>query len=265
VGNEAEIAAIEYASLDPLRTRIEVHRRYSEYADDVESNVDEAVGPDLAGSVLDIGCGTGTFLRRLAAAPQRNAGAVLVGLDYSAAAVAALAGSGSVGVRADAQLLPFGAASFDAVTARHMLYHVPRPDRAIREARRVLRPGGVFAAVVNLERATPALLGLVAESVAAHGFAPIDVFHSVHAGNIGGLVGDVFAEVRVRRYDNALVFDSPEPVVAYAVSCLNGFGVPPDDPRRPAVVATVAERARALFAGGGPLRDPKGYVVVTAT
>jgi len=33
---------------------------------------------------------------------------------------------------ADAQALPFPEASFDAVTARHMLYHVPDPVLAIR-------------------------------------------------------------------------------------------------------------------------------------
>lgn len=264
--NEAEVAAIEYASLDPLRTRIEVHRRYSEHDDDVEAAVDEAIGAALTGSVLDIGCGTGTFLRRLAGQPHRQPDSVLVGVDYSAAAVGALAGVPGVGaVRADAQRLPLRPASFDAVTARHMLYHVPDPTRAISEARRVLRPGGVFAAVVNLEHTTPALLGIVAESVAAHGFPAIDVFHSVHGGTIVELVRGSFSDVTVQRRDNALVFDSPEPVVAYAVSCLNGFGVRPDDPRRPEVVATIRERAQRLFVGRSRLRDPKGYVVVTAS
>ena len=50
---------------------------------------------------------------------------------------------------ADAMDLPFEDASFDAVVAMWMLYHVPDLDVALAEVRRVLRPGGLFVAVTN--------------------------------------------------------------------------------------------------------------------
>lgn len=50
---------------------------------------------------------------------------------------------------ADVTALPFADASFDAVLATHMLYHVEPPLRAISELRRVLRSGGVLVAVTN--------------------------------------------------------------------------------------------------------------------
>jgi hypothetical protein len=80
----------------------------------------------------------------------------------------------------------------------------------------------------------------------------------------GGALLDVGGHAHVERHDGALVFDAPEPVIAYAVSCLTGFGVPAGHPLRPAVERTVAERGRALFTGTATRRDPKGYVVVTA-
>src|SRR4029077_15673916 len=43
---------------------------------------------------------------------------------------------------ADAELLPFAAASFDIAVSRHLLWTLPHPERAMDEWIRVLRPGG---------------------------------------------------------------------------------------------------------------------------
>jgi SAM-dependent methyltransferase len=53
------------------------------------------------------------------------------------------------GLVADAQELPFEDESFDFVFANHMLYHVPRPERAVTEARRLLTTRGSFVAATN--------------------------------------------------------------------------------------------------------------------
>jgi SAM-dependent methyltransferase len=48
----------------------------------------------------------------------------------------------------DAEALPFGDASFDAVVMNFGMLHLARPDAAIAEARRVLKPGGRYAFTV---------------------------------------------------------------------------------------------------------------------
>lgn len=99
-------------------------------------------------SVLDIGCGTGT----LAIAAKRRVGtsAVVHGIDASpemiarAARKARRAAMGIAFETAPAQSLPFPDARFDVVLSTVMMHHLPRVGReeAVREARRVLRPGG---------------------------------------------------------------------------------------------------------------------------
>jgi ubiquinone/menaquinone biosynthesis C-methylase UbiE len=58
--------------------------------------------------------------------------------------------------QADAEALPFRAASFDLVTCRIAPHHFPKPDRFVAEAARVLRPGGRLGLVDNVVPDDPA-------------------------------------------------------------------------------------------------------------
>ena len=92
--------------------------------------------------VLDLCCGTGGVTGAAAAR-----GAVATGLDFSPAmlAEARRAHPHLHFDKGDAEALPYPERSFDAVVANFGIHHVPRPDRALAEAMRVLRPGGRLA------------------------------------------------------------------------------------------------------------------------
>ena len=102
-----------------------------------------------AGSVvLDVGCGTGTLL--LAAAERIGRSGTLHGIEPSAEMraharyKAEARGVSLQAVEGSADALPYPPASIDAVFCTLALHHLPGPvqQAAIREMRRVLRPGG---------------------------------------------------------------------------------------------------------------------------
>ncbi|MFH9611044.1 class I SAM-dependent methyltransferase [Streptomyces sp. NPDC017448] len=101
-------------------------------------------------AVLDVGCGPGTITADLAAlvAPGRVTAVDTTGdILGRAAAVADERGLGNVEFAvADVHALDFPDDSFDVVHAHQVLQHVGDPVGALREMRRVCRPGGVVAA-----------------------------------------------------------------------------------------------------------------------
>ncbi len=98
--------------------------------------------------VLEVGSGPGRLASRIA---ELDRDARVVGSDVSPemlARASAWAERSGVADRvrfvlADASLLPFADASFDAVVTTFSLHHWPDAARGLREVRRVLRPRGV--------------------------------------------------------------------------------------------------------------------------
>ncbi len=92
------------------------------------------------GSVLvDVACGGG-----LLAPHVREKGHRHVGVELSARACATAREHGLTVVRGDAQRLPLADGCADVVVAGEVLEHVPDLAAAVREACRVLRPGGTL-------------------------------------------------------------------------------------------------------------------------
>jgi SAM-dependent methyltransferase len=133
----------------------------------------QSIGPllDAAGAapglrLLDVACGPGY----VAAAAARR-GSSVVGVDFSAAMVAMASASNPEleFQEGDAEKLDLSDCSFDAVVMNFGMLHLERPESAIVEAFRVLRPGGRYAFTVWDLPEKAVAFGIILQSVQSHG------------------------------------------------------------------------------------------------
>ncbi|MFF7340731.1 class I SAM-dependent methyltransferase [Streptomyces sp. NPDC008163] len=254
----------EYADLGALRTRRAVHRTYSSPADAVDEVTLKLARrwTGARGTVVDVGCGTGDLLRKWA---REDGAGQLIGVDRSAAAVRETRGGGIEALRGDACALPLRDDSVDCLLERHMLYHVADPERALKESRRVIRPGGAFVAVVNMPGTTPRLSRLLRRCV-SDGGAALPSFPRVDSENLRPWLKETFgAVVEEVEYRGELIFHEPGPLAALAASLLVFYGLERGTARHIRMVRMLEEEAARAFAeGSGPWRDTKGWTVFAA-
>jgi SAM-dependent methyltransferase len=113
------------------------------------------VGQDF--TILDVGCGGGRTIDRLASMATRGK---VFGVDYSGESVAAARetnarwiAEGRVDIQeASVSSLPFPDAEFDLITAVETHYYWPDLPRDVLEVMRVLRPGGRFVIIAETYR-----------------------------------------------------------------------------------------------------------------
>jgi len=141
-------------------------------------------------------------------------------------------------VLGDAPNLPFRDACFGAVAALYMLYHLPRPETALVESRRVLRPGGLFVAATTSRSNDPELAEVLLPRP-----SPFD------AEDAPDLVRKVFTRVEVETWDAPLVH---LPTVQAVEEYLFGRGMGPDEcgaaARRLGAPLTVTKRGCLVWA-----------------
>jgi SAM-dependent methyltransferase len=157
----------------------------------VTTLIEQWMPPDLAGPILDVGCGTGGNLAFLARW-GRSTGIDLspVALDFARRRRLPCL------VQASGLALPYPDNTFSLVTVFDVLYHrwVIDDDQVVRECQRVLQPGGW------LLLSEPALPGLWSRHD--------EVFYAWHRytlGEIGRMLGGVGFRLRKLSYTNALL------------------------------------------------------------
>lgn len=119
----------------------------------------ELVSPRPAWHALDIATGAGHTAAAFAPLVAHVIASDITGeMLREAASIAVARGLANMTTaRADAEALPFAAASFDLVTCRLAAHHFPAPRAFVAEAARVLKPGGILGLVDNIAPDSTAL------------------------------------------------------------------------------------------------------------
>ncbi len=133
------------AYYDDFSKRYERERHHGYHALLDELELDIALPLAEGREVLEVGCGTGLILSRLARVARRAEG-----IDLSPGMLDKARERGLSVREASATALPFADASFDLVVSFKVLAHVPDIGLALSEMARVCRPGGrVLAELYN--------------------------------------------------------------------------------------------------------------------
>jgi len=140
-GQRAEAAQSFFARVAPQWDRV---RSLHVPEATVEAAVLDVLGPGPVGSLLDLGTGTGRMLGLLAPRAARATG---LDANHTMLSVARAnlerQGLARVDLRqGDIHAPPFGRAGFDLVLIHQVLHYLDDPARALREAGRLVAPGG---------------------------------------------------------------------------------------------------------------------------
>jgi SAM-dependent methyltransferase len=208
-----------YADDRHLRSRMAIYA-YAERAADPRWRT-SVIPWDGTQIVADVGCGNGFDLRQIV--PQgrcRHA----IGVDLSAGMLRSLEDlrqSGGLSLaQADAQRLPLPDGSVDVALAMHMLYHVPDVPAAIRELRRITKPGGTVLASTNSSAHLAEINQLLAAAISGQldrpvRAAPPDSF-TTQTGT--AMLSQQFSSVTLRTLDVPLSIPAAQPVITYVNS-----------------------------------------------
>jgi demethylmenaquinone methyltransferase/2-methoxy-6-polyprenyl-1,4-benzoquinol methylase len=178
----------------------------------------DAVAPTSSARVLDVGCGTGD----LTIAFARRGVKLAVGLDpvpamLDAARVKLSRQAPYAGlVEGDGLRLPFPDSSFECVASAFVMRNVPDVPAALREAHRVLRPGGRVAILeltplrvpvaaqlfrLYFHRVVPLVGGLISGERGAYAYLPASVDRFPTADRLAAMMDNAgFGRVRFKRF-----------------------------------------------------------------
>jgi SAM-dependent methyltransferase len=247
------------------------HRAFARLTTQVIPALLDAAGVRRGTALLDVATGPGYVA---AAAAQR--GAEVLGIDFATAMVEA-ARRRHPGLRfeaGDAEALSFADTSFDAMTINFGMLHLARPDQALAEACRVLRPGGKVAFTVWAKPDQARGMGMVLEALQKHGDLSVPLppgppfFRFSDPAEVQrSLLAAGFVAPQVTTVPQTWRFDAPDELFACMLNSTvrNGALLRAQTPQALAAIRNAVGEAAAAFTQAGKIAVPMPAVLSSAT
>jgi ubiquinone/menaquinone biosynthesis C-methylase UbiE len=218
--DQAYLLNSQYKDATNLGARVDLYRRFSVNKYGFSRWAFDHFTLDEGSKLLELGCGPGGLWRsnreRVPASWQITLTDLSPGMLQEART---LLGEERFAYNvADAQDLPFADATFDAVIANHMLYHIPDLPRALGEIRRVLTPSGHFYATTFGRKHMRELDELVWKHWPTSPWKGLGESSPFILENGQEKLAPFFAQITLDTYEDALAVTEAEPLAAYAFS-----------------------------------------------
>lgn len=119
----------------------------------------------------------------------------------------------------DAHRIPFPEETFDLVIANHVLFYCEDIDGVCREVYRVLRRGGTFLCSTYSSSHMKEINELVRDFDSRVTLSADKLYERFGLENGREYLQPYFENIEIRRYEDRLLVDRPEPLVDYVLSC----------------------------------------------
>lgn len=241
MNDQAYLRSNQYRSDANLNARIQLHELYSLNKLDFHQWVFDHLKLSDGCRILEVGCGPGMLWRknidRLSPTWQVCLSDFSPGMIRTARSHMLPDFSYFTASVFDIQYASFPDALFDVIIANHMLYHVPDINRALREIKRLLKPGGRVYAATNSRTSMQEMYDLVARFNAVYrNWRQGENALSFTLENGSDYLASHFPEIVLHRYEDGLEVTDAEPLADYINSSLK---MPP--PERQALITFLTE------------------------
>ncbi|WP_165861145.1 MerR family transcriptional regulator [Paenibacillus paeoniae] len=212
----------EYENAFNLQTRIHLHDEFSTNPYKWHHWLFDRLDIPAGSKILELGCGDGTLWERNAARIPSNWEVTLTDLsdgmlnDAKERLEHCVPSDRFCFATADARSIPYPDASFDAVLANHMLYHVSERHQSLKEIRRVLKPGGILFASTMGTNHMKEVKGLLSAFNPNYDTGRQDFACEFGLENGGDQLDAAgFSDIRCQRYADGLRVIDAKPLIAY--------------------------------------------------
>lgn len=190
---------------------------------DIIEEVSKCIDFQNTKNILDIGCGNGDLLIYMR---KQGFSGELVGMDISEGIMKPgidQSKKEKLNINFEtgtAEKLRFSDETFDVITAKHMIYHVPNMQKCVDEAYRCLKKDGIFIVTLNSGSTRPLLNKTIAEASKKAGLDRISHERRLTTEMFPQL-SKKFSYVEFKEFKNEIIMEDPKIYIDYLGACRN--------------------------------------------